>query len=199
VTRSVFAVLLSFAIVPPAAAQSHGGAGIAGSRFSPRVDVNYLNEQWGPPDSVRMLAAVLWRGSPGWTDNPGAPVRAKRDSLTQAAVLRQVVAGGVLTPTADAWVEYNPQSRNVTLLGHSYPVPRGDSTTVFLVDRVDHVGGEPTISTIRVACAATRDVDRRSDLTDTAIEGMRQTMEHWNECLHGDQRIVEFLNHDSSR
>lgn len=199
-TRSLaLCALISLAGLETVAAQAQRGAGISGGTFSPGVDANYVREHWGPPDSVRLAAAVLWRGTPGWTSNRAPGVQPKLDSLQQAALRHHVLAGGTISPVADAWVEYDQQARSITILGRAYSLAPGDSTMVLMVDRVDHVGGEPSVSAINVVCGTTPDADLSPGLTEDVVQSIRQQTASWKACLRRDPRVAAFLAQDPSR
>jgi hypothetical protein len=202
VWTALFAVSIAAAIGQPVVAQTHHGAGISGQHVGTDVDANYIREHSGPPDSVRLTAAVLWRGSPNWTGGAVATpaLRARMDSIRQDSQRRGVVAGGILTSTAAAWVEYDERARTVFLLQNAYGVSRSrDSTTVIMVDRVDHVGGEPIVILATVACSKTPEADLRSLSDQSIILAMRTNHAHWRDCLLADTRIADFVNRRTSR
>lgn len=116
---AAFTAIVSLACVGVASAQSHRGSGISSAGIG-GVSVEYVREHWGPPDSVRLGAAILWRGQSDWAVSHG-PVESERsraamDSARRAATVRGVQAGGTITAAANAWVEYDDHARTVSVL-----------------------------------------------------------------------------------
>ena len=180
------------------AAQSHSGSGISGGAIG-GVSANYLRLHWGSPDSVRLAAAILWRGRSDWGVSHG-PIEAQRsreamDSARRDANARRVEAGGTITAAANAWVEYDRRERTVKVLNHSYSLPVGDSTLVLLVDHVDHIGGDPSVVPVVVACAADSDVTYSSPSSGgrDIIKIMRELEEYWRTCLLESSTVRAFV------
>jgi hypothetical protein len=188
-----------------ASAQSNRGSGISGGALSEHVSVDFVREHWGPPDSVRLAAAVLWRGNSDWALSHGpaesARARAAMDSAARDANRRGVQAGGTITVAGNAWVEYNDRARTLSVLQRTYMVPASDSTLVLLVDRVDHIGGEPLVASMVLACntepdaTRTPDADGRHDM----IAGMRKMSDHWRTCLLRDSVVRAFVERPPTR
>lgn len=181
-----------------AATQQHNGSGISGGAIG-GVSADYVRLSWGPPDSVRLAAAVLWRGKSDWAVTQG-PIEAKRsreamDSARRDANVRGVEAGGTITGAANAWVEYDRRGRTVSVLNQPYSLPAGDSTLVLLVDHVDHVGAEPSVVPVVLACAADFDVMYSSPPSDgrDVIKTMQDWEGHWRTCLLGSSAVREFV------
>jgi hypothetical protein len=178
---------------------------MSGGALGERVSVDFIREQWGPPDSVRLAAAVLWRGNSDWELSHGpvesARARAATDSARRDANQRGVQAGGTITVAGNAWVEYDDRARTVSVLQRTYPVPAGDSALVLLVDRVDHIGGEPLVVSMVLACAteldATNapDADGRRDMS----AGIRRMSDHWHTCLVRDSVVRAFVEKKPAR
>jgi hypothetical protein len=163
------------------------------------VAVDYVRLHWGSPDSVRLGAAVLWRGTTNWRANhAGAESERARtaiDSALRDAGNRGVQSGGTITAHANAWVEFDEAANAVTVLRTRHVLPTRDSALVLLVDRVDSVGGKPTISSLTVACPATSGMALgRGNPSDAVIEGMRTATRHWQTCLLSDARIAGFVS-----
>jgi hypothetical protein len=199
------AATLSLASVCVASAQSHRGSGISGAGIGGVVSVEYVREHWGPPDSVRLGAAILWRGQSDWAVSHG-PVESERsrtamDSARRAATTRAVQAGGTITVAANAWVEYDEHARTVSVLNHSYSLPAGDSALVLLVDRVDHVGGEPIVVPLVLPCAADADPTYASppDGGRDIMASMRDWAAHWRGCLLREPAVRAFTGTGPTR
>ena len=191
--RALFAISLA----APVAAQAQQGVGISGQALGNDVSANFIRAHTGPPDSVRLIAAILWRGARDWTTNRGAAAEignVRFDSVRADAERRGALAGGTVTATANAWVEYEPRTNSVVVLNQSYSVAHGDSTTVLMVDRVDHIGGDPIVSEIRLVCHATSEPEMRSGFTQAVIRSMRYTAQQWHTCLSRDPRVAAFLS-----
>ena len=190
---------------PAASAQSHRGSGISGGTLGERVSLEFVREHRGPPDSVRLAAAVLWRGNSDWALSHGpaesAQARAAMDSAQRDASRRGVQAGGTITVAANAWVEYDDRARTLSVLRRTYTVPPSDSALVLLVDRVDHIGGEPLVASMVLACASepdatmAPDADGRRDM----IAGMRRMSDHWRTCLLRDSVVRAFVERRPTR
>lgn len=202
VRRLLCRAIFALGLAAPVAAQSQSGVGISGQTFENDISANYIRTHWGPPDSVRLAAAVLWRGSSDWTMNrgPSAAIgHARFDSVRADAERRGAFAGGTVTATANAWVEYDARTNSVVVLNRSYPISLGDSTTVLMVDRVDHVGGDPIVSVVQLVCRTGPEPDMRSGFTPAAVLGMREMMQQWHTCFMNDPRVAAFLNRQPSR
>ena len=92
--------------------QRRSGSGISGG-FGSASSVDFIRIHWGPPDSIQLVAAILFRGSTEWGAlNPQDSDWAHRaaDSARIAAESRGNQAGGTITPRATAWVE-GPRSQ----------------------------------------------------------------------------------------
>ena len=180
-------------------AQSHHGSGISGGILGEAVRAEFIREHFGPPDSVRFVAAVLWRGSSDWGLNHDAAetarARAMMDSARRDAIRRRVQAGGTITVAANAWVEYDDRARTVSVLQRTYAVPTRDSARVLLVDRVDHVGGEPVVASIVVACPTEPDATNVPDTSGRRdiIADMQRMRDHWQACLLGNSVVRAFV------
>ncbi|HEY4302869.1 MAG TPA: hypothetical protein VGM82_00270 [Gemmatimonadaceae bacterium] len=129
-TLALFAIVLA----TPIAAQS---VGISVAGFGNGVAADFIRTEWGPSNAVRLSAVVLWRGSSDWTSNHGAAELglARLDSVRAESERRGAIAGAMVTATASAWVEYDAANASVLVLGQSYPIGKGDSTTVVLAVR----------------------------------------------------------------
>ena len=137
----------AFALAPwsPVAAQT--GRGSAGAALTARVECSYLHRHSGAGTTEQhwLTAVVLWRGQPGWRDRIVSSEAAHRPYRLAARAAedagRQFVggqSGGVVYSAA-----FDDDSLYV--LGRSYPLPHGDSALVIMVDRIDSVGGDPSI------------------------------------------------------
>ena len=192
---SVTLATLLFVCAAAASAQSHRGSGISGDAFGEHVSIEFIREHWGPPDSVRLAAVVLWRGSSDWALSHGpvesAQARAAMDSARRDANRRGVQAGGTITVAGNAWVEYDDRSRTLSVLQHTYRAPASDSALVLLVDRVDHVGGDPLVASMLLACAPEPDATNTPDAD--LIAGMRRMSDHWRTCLLRDSVVRAFV------
>jgi len=187
-----------------AGAQTHRGAGISGATVANGVSADYVRFHWGPPDSVRLGAAVLWRGTTAWAlSRNGAEAdwaRAAMDSARKDAERRGAQAAGTITASANAWVEFDQRTARVTVLRRSYPLVAKDSALVLLVDHVDHVGGDPTVRSITVNCPKIAvATNGQSDQRQAMLEGMRLMNQSWRACLLSDPRVADFVNRTSSR
>ena len=190
------------AVSVPAVARAQNGAGISGQSFENGVSANYVREHSGPTNSVRLIAVVLWRGATEWTMIPGpsaAIARARLDSVRMTSERRGVLAGGTVTATANAWVEYEAGSRTIAVLNRAYPAGQGDSTAVIMVDRVDHVGGDPIVSTANVVCGSNPGPDLHAGFTAAARQSTIDMMQHWRDCLNADPAVAAFLNRGAPR
>ncbi|HEY4307660.1 MAG TPA: hypothetical protein VGM82_24510 [Gemmatimonadaceae bacterium] len=191
--------LCALSVAAPVVAQTQVGVRISGTVLEHEVAAEYVEASGAPRDSLRLAVAVLWRGSPGWSGNQGPASSAKLEAVQADVQRRGVILGGTATATADAWIEYDPHTDSVTVLNHAYALPRGESTAVLLVDRVDHVGGDPIVSIVNIVCAHGTQVDLSSGLTQAAMQTMRETTQRWHSCLVGDPRVADFLSRPSSR
>lgn len=152
-TRSFLALLL-VAAGTPAMAQSQGGSSGGTHSLSDRVDVAYQQKYLETPAEGRtdwMQFIVLWRGQPGWRMLRGITPeeRAESERVYRQASAAATLAGhsimGGYAGRAAYWAEVDHDDNVMFVLGKSYPIPPKDSTLVILVDRVDHVGGEPYV------------------------------------------------------
>jgi hypothetical protein len=178
-------------------AQAHSGGGIS-STSGGRVSIAYIREEWGPPDSVRLAAVVIWRGAGpyGATTSPaeGAAARILSDSASHESVRQQRWGGGTITPHANAWVEFDPRVRAVYVQGERLDVPARDSLVVVLVDDRDRVGGGARMQTRTLPGLAS------PDLVRAALEGRGRFMEAsmareeaWRAALEADPVVRNFL------
>ena len=188
-----------------AIAQSHRGSGISGGAIGHGVSVDFVRVHWGPPDSVRLAAAILWRGSSQWSLSHGpaerAQARAAMDSAWREADRRGGQAGGTITARANAWVEFDPGGRAVSVLQHTYSAPAADSALVLLVDRVDHIGGAPQVVATTVPCAAQRDpASTPGPAGPLDMSGaIERRTDHWRGCLLQDSTVRAFVERSSAR
>lgn len=197
-------MLAVFAVAASAAnAQTRMGSRVTGGATSGCFADSHVHETWGPPDSVRLAAAVFWRGQPGWAESHGQAqadsVRRLIDSARASANRRRVTGAGVITPRADAWAEYNDQRRELTVAGQTYRLPGRDSTLVLLVDRVDRVGGEPTVTSRIILHPAYADTIRRMARTDPGAiaKAWDQLRTRWHAVLRADSTVRAFLEPSS--
>jgi len=201
--RHLISALLLLAALASAAAQSRRGAGISGHRIADGVDASYLRTEWGPPDSVRLAVAVLWRRNIDWPDTPPrdqAAVRAMIDSVQADALRRGVMVASDFPAYASSWMEYDERAGAVLVLKQRYRVPTRDSALVLFVDRADHVGSSPNVSKAILVCIPTPDGTQTSDHPSQAwVAALHETIRHWDTCLLNDQRVTAFLNRRSSR
>ena len=114
---------------------------VGASRLTFRSDVVYSAEfaggGSGSADSLHLRAVFVGRGAPGWSERPddptGAPQRpAWADSLG-------FVNGGAL---GTVWVGHN-RERTEAVVGADRIVM--DTFNIFLVDRIDSIGGPPAV------------------------------------------------------
>ena len=152
-TRSFLALLLG-AAATPAVAQSRGGSSGGTHSLSERVDLSYQQRYVETPADGRtdwMQFIVLWRGQPGWHSGRGATPDARsesehayREASAAATMAGHSIMGGYAGHAA-YWAELDREANTLFVLGKAYPLPAKDSTLVILVDRVDHIGGEPYV------------------------------------------------------
>lgn len=192
------AILTMLLMAVPGAAPAAGqvppyrGAGISGGRLANDVDADYIGDLWGPPDSVRLAAAVLWRDGAARTANRGATSEVERvrlDSLREDAQRRGMLVGG----TENSMVLYDPRDRSVVVLDRSYAVSHDDSTTVLMVERPARAGDDPVVSTATIACSPTPGPAIRPGFTPAELRTSPDPTQHWEACLLRDTRVAAFL------
>ena len=178
-----------------AEAQRHSGSGISGG-FGPSHSSDYVRIHWGPPDSTQLVAAIFFRGSTNW----GSLAHHERDwaeraadSAVRAAEARGNQAGGTITPRATAWVEYDDRRGVVLVLNQEWRVLRRDSALVLLVDRIDRVGGDPTVQAVMVRVSPVPASQPREP--DAAPrDPLEAVYSHWNNALRANDKVRGFLD-----
>jgi hypothetical protein len=157
IAHQSLALLASVALASTALGQQSHGAGISGGSGL-GTSIDYVREHWGPPDSVRLAAAVIWSGHSVWNLSVGegeaAASRALQDSASRTSAERHRLGGGTVTTRANAWLEYDESARTVYVWNQPFRAASRDSTLVLLVENVDGVDGAPRIASVMVAHAA---------------------------------------------
>jgi hypothetical protein len=192
-------VFISLTLVSsPALGQQSRGAGISGGA-GPGVSIDYVREHWGPPDSVRLVAAVIWHGRSIWnffpTGSPeGIAARTLQDSMSRVSRERHRLGAGAMSPRANAWVEYDEAKRTVYVLDQAYAVSAGDSTVVLLVESVDGSNGPPLVTRVMMAHPA---YGPQADSTASGYDSRDIGALHrrWGELLQENSEVRIFLEH----
>jgi hypothetical protein len=146
------------------------GIGVAGATLSERVVVNYVHQDCRGPER-ELRAVVLWRGQPRWNATRASDAGEAGDGAARMRAVRDSARGagaatggghapglfwGVLVEQASARVVpvvWSASAGDARLPGSELSA---DSVTVLLVDRVDGVGGPPTLTAVaRVGRART--------------------------------------------
>jgi hypothetical protein len=192
-TYAVACVLAGVA-APTARAQNHGG-GISSIGLGNAVNAELIRETWGPPDSIRLVAAVLFRAPPGvqLTRNGPETERAKgmTDSLVRDGRRRGVWSGGFVTPHSDQWIEFDPKSRTVYTQGRQWRATSHDSILVVLVDQRVTAGEKSVIVVENVFCPP--DVDGSLKPGADLTSAMREQAGKWELALLGDYNVQRLL------
>ncbi len=184
-------ILLTTVAPRGALCQSSYGGGVSGGIGS--MDAELVREYWGPPDSIRLVAVVLFRGQPmADVTRIGAESELSHkmmDSLSRDANRRGVWAGGSVTPRADQWIEFDPKSRTLRTQGREWRATARDSVLVVFVDQT--VADKPVISTTSVASPAEPDASRLpgADLTMAMMEQAAK----WEARLLADPAVRNFV------
>jgi hypothetical protein len=149
-----YLALLVVTASAPAVAQTSGGTSGGTHSLSDRVDITYQQKYLQTPSDGRtdwMHFVVLWRGQPGWRTSRGVSPeerseseRAYREASASAALAGHSIMGGY-AGRAIYFSELDHDGNTISILGRAYQLPPKDSTLIILVDRVDHIGGEPFI------------------------------------------------------
>lgn len=184
-----------------ASAQTILGGGVSGGGLNDRVEVNFIRETRSMPDSVHLAAVVYWRGSRGWTYSHAPADAALADSvrraLSAASLRTGIIAGGTITTTARAWVEADLHARTVSVLGKRLALPTGDSALVILVDRIDGVGGPPTLQSFPIFARAQLDATPRTHDPIQQREARRarfaELTRSWGALAEADSRVRAFI------
>jgi hypothetical protein len=147
-THGVLGLLFgAFALAPwsPLAAQT--GRGSAGAALTSRVECSYLHRHSGAGTTEQhwLTALVLWRGQEGWRDRAVSSEAANR--AYRMAERAAEDAGRHFVGGQSGGVVYSAafDDDSLYVLGRGYPLPRGDSAFAIMVDRIDGVGGDPSI------------------------------------------------------
>ena len=139
---------------PLSAQRAHNmGGGVGG--FSDRIaySADYDSENGASPGS-RLATVVLWRGQPGWasrgtlgkgTASQRAAQRAFEDQMAAAGKSGSTSSGGGVSGSLYYFADYNENKHVLHVLGNEYRVPAADSVIVVMVDRIDGIGGRPTV------------------------------------------------------
>jgi hypothetical protein len=152
-TRSFLALLLII-VTTPATAQSRSGSSGGTHTLSDKVDITYQQSYSESSPGARtdwMRFIVLWRGQPGWRTSRGMSPEERseleheyRQASAAATLANHSIMGGY-SGHAAYWAELDREADMLYVLGKPFAIPPKDSTLVILVDRVDHVGGEPFV------------------------------------------------------
>lgn len=172
----------------------HYGGGISSDGLGGGVDGQFVRENWGPPDSVRLVAVVLFRGQPmagvTRTGTESRLTRAMMDSLSHEAASRGAWAGGSVTPWADQWIEFSPKSRTLRTQGREWRATAHDSVLVVFVDQTERGGDKPTTSSCSIFSPAELDAARPPD------GDLMAQSRNWANRLLADPTIQRFVRGD---
>jgi hypothetical protein len=136
------------------------GVGFSASTTTvpPRTEVSYVkaNQEDARGTTHWFQLLILWRGQPGWSDlkssiplpDSTARVRAlaNYDLARKTALMRDAIFLGGNARGIGYYAELDSARTVVTILDHSYRIPPRDSALIVLVDRIDGVGGMPTVT-----------------------------------------------------
>lgn len=131
-------------------------------------------------------------------DSEADLARRAADSANAKSHERGRMSGGTLTPRAAAWTEYDARSRTVFVLDQAFDVPRGDSTLVLLIDNIDRVAAERTVTALVIPHQAFAD---ESPAPGVDSRGMLDTLGallvQWDADIRRHPTIRDFLDERS--
>ena len=191
--------------VPTLSAQrAHNlGGGVGG--FSDRItySADYDSDGGGNPGR-RLATAVLWRGRPGWANRATVGKGTASQRAAQHAFEQQMAAaekagstssGGGVSGSLCYFADYNENKHVLHVLGNEYRVPAADSVIVVMVDRIDGIGGRPTVFGVAYLTEQVPPevVEFRSD-SKMIGDAHRRWFNHFKSALRSSPEVRLFLH-----
>ena len=177
---------LLLAAAPLARAQDMGGST---GNLSRRVqfDIEYLSTGSGAGATHSRLLVLLTRGQVDTLQPPvDSAVTAQEKHDAEQAGMR-THHNSVAVPCGGHWYVELYSADSVWVLGQALQRPGGDTAFVVMVDRADHVGGDPVVTgTAAIAVP----ISRRFWTLDTDPMGQARVLAGW---LRTKPTVREFL------
>jgi hypothetical protein len=206
----LFVALCASGLAATAGAQMSSGSSGGGMSLSSRVTISY---QQANVDSAGkrmdwMQFVILWRGQPGWESGRAlnetqraAGRRAYEQARIAAAVAdRSFLGGGGAIPF---WAELDRTARRLYVLGREFEIPERGSALVVIIDRIDEIGGPPTVVGSAVIDGQLPEEVRSKTWTsgDTTfmVRPSKSGIDAFLETLKQDPVVAAFLSETSPR